>query len=117
MFYFLFEGNFPSTSPRGGAYIWRGDLTEVFCVTGLRGLFSEFFRYMEIERERHLLKDLPLKYVFYFLCCYQSDRVYPLCKKGKPDEELSRFPGGPPLTYIPVLTPHPERPSGKPSNS
>ena len=26
LFYFVFEGNFPST-PRG-AYIWRGDLTE-----------------------------------------------------------------------------------------
>ena len=26
-FYFVFEGNFPSTSPRG-AYIWSGDLTE-----------------------------------------------------------------------------------------
>ena len=29
MFYFVFEGNFPSTSPLG-AYILRGDLTEVF---------------------------------------------------------------------------------------
>ena len=28
-FYFVFEGNFPSTSLRG-AYIWRGDLTEGF---------------------------------------------------------------------------------------
>ena len=28
-FYFVFEGNFPSTSP-WGAYIWRGDLTEGF---------------------------------------------------------------------------------------
>ena len=27
LFYFGFEGNFPSTSPRR-AYIWRGDLTE-----------------------------------------------------------------------------------------
>ena len=27
LFYFVFEGNFPSTS-RLGAYIWRGDLTE-----------------------------------------------------------------------------------------
>ena len=26
LFYFVLEGNFPSTSPRG-AYIWRGDLT------------------------------------------------------------------------------------------
>ena len=29
LFYFVLEGNFPSTSPRG-AYIWRGDLTEGF---------------------------------------------------------------------------------------
>ena len=29
LFYFVFEGNFPSTSPPG-AYIWRGDLTEGF---------------------------------------------------------------------------------------
>ena len=29
LFYFVFEGNFPSTSPRG-TYIWRGDLTEGF---------------------------------------------------------------------------------------
>ena len=40
LFYFVFEGNFPSTSPRG-AYIWRGDLTEGFCVTGLGGLYLE----------------------------------------------------------------------------
>ena len=39
-FYFVFEGSFPSTSPRG-AYIWRGYLTEVFCVTSLRGLYKE----------------------------------------------------------------------------
>ena len=53
LFYFVFEDNFPSTSPRG-AYIWRDDLTEGFCVTGLGGLifggaytwrvlFSEFY--------------------------------------------------------------------------
>ena len=53
LFYSVFEGNFPSTSPRG-AYIWRGDLTEGFFSLpfwGLifgraytwRGLFSEFY--------------------------------------------------------------------------
>ena len=53
LFYFVFEGNFPSTSPRG-AYIWRGDLTEgflcyrfgelIFGETYIwRGLFSEFY--------------------------------------------------------------------------
>ena len=29
LFHFVFEGNFPSTNPRG-AYIWRDDLTEDF---------------------------------------------------------------------------------------
>ena len=56
LFYFVFEGNFPSTSPRG-AYIWR-----VFCVTGLgayiwRGLYMEgrifgILRYVNISRMR-----------------------------------------------------------------
>ena len=54
LFYYIFEGNFPCTSPQG-AYIWRGDLTEGFLryrFGGLvfgwaytwRGLFSEFYR-------------------------------------------------------------------------
>ena len=53
LFYFVFEGNFPSTSP-WGAYICRADLTEGFVrhrFEGLifggaytwRGLFSEFY--------------------------------------------------------------------------
>ena len=53
LFYFVFEDNFPSTSP-WGAYIWRGDLTEGFLryrFGGLifggaytwRGSFSEFY--------------------------------------------------------------------------
>ena len=49
--YFVFEGNFPSTSPRE-AYIWRGDLTEGFLryrfgglIFGEGFLFSEFLRY------------------------------------------------------------------------
>ena len=53
LFYYVFEGNFPSTSLQG-AYIWRGDLTEGFLYYefgGLifggaytwRGLFSEFY--------------------------------------------------------------------------
>ena len=52
LFYFVFEGNFPSASPR--AYIWRGDLTEGFLryefgrlIFGgaytRTGLFSEFY--------------------------------------------------------------------------
>ena len=67
LFYFLFEGNFPSTSPRG-AYIWRGDLMEGFLryrFGGLifggaytwRGLFSEFYGMINksIDHENYLI--------------------------------------------------------------
>ena len=37
LFYFVFEGNFPSTSPQW-AYIWRGDLMEGFLRYWFRGL-------------------------------------------------------------------------------
>ena len=54
LFYFAFEGNFQVQAPGGGAYIWRGDLTEGFLryeFGGLifggaytwRGLFLEFY--------------------------------------------------------------------------
>ena len=38
LFYFVFEGNFPSKSPRG-AYIWRGDVTEGFLRYRFGGLY------------------------------------------------------------------------------
>ena len=41
LFYFVLEGNFRVQSPGRGGYIWTGDLTEVFCVTSLRGLYLE----------------------------------------------------------------------------
>ena len=37
LFYFVFEGNLQVQAP-GGAYIWRGDLTEGFLVPSLGGL-------------------------------------------------------------------------------
>ena len=54
LFYFVFEGNFPSTSSPGD-YIWKGDLTEGFLryrFGGLvlwRGLFSEFYGISHFE--------------------------------------------------------------------
>ena len=40
LFYFVFESKFRVQALRG-AYIRRGDLTEAFCVTILRGLYLE----------------------------------------------------------------------------
>ena len=43
LFYFVFEGNFPSTSPpRGGGLILGGAIyRRVFCLTGLGGSYLE----------------------------------------------------------------------------
>ena len=46
LFYFVFEGNFSSTSPRG-AYIWRGDLTEGFMRYRFGGAYIWRGLYME----------------------------------------------------------------------
>ena len=45
LFYSVFEGNFPRTSPRG-ASIWRGDLTEGFLRYRFGGLMfgGAYFR-------------------------------------------------------------------------
>ena len=45
LFYFVFEGNFPSTGPRG-ANIWRGDLTDGFLRYRIGGLIhgGAYFR-------------------------------------------------------------------------
>ena len=43
LFYFVFEGNFPTTSPRG-AYFRKGDLTESFeCYEFGRLIFGEAY--------------------------------------------------------------------------
>ena len=57
LFYFVFEVNFPSTSPRR-AYIWRGDLTEDFLRYLLGGLYLEglifgILRYMKWNKSNY----------------------------------------------------------------
>ena len=46
LFYFVFEGNFPRTSP-WGAYIWRGYLTEGFLRYRFWGAYIWRGLYME----------------------------------------------------------------------
>ena len=76
LFYFVFEGNFPSTSPRG-AYIWTGDLTEGFLRYGFgglifgraytwRGLFSEFSGNVQTLRTQWSVKT-SARYFSFFL--------------------------------------------------
>ena len=64
-------------------------------------------------RESHLRKDLPLKYIFCLSCCYQEGCIHPKCKEGNPSEETSWYPGGPPLSFIPIPTADPKRCYGR----
>ena len=77
LFYFVFEGNFPSTSPRG-AYIWRGHLTERLLRYRLgggaylwRGLYMErlIFRILSyIFKYTYLIKSCVfVAFLLYFL--------------------------------------------------
>ena len=59
LFYFVFEGNFPSTSPRG-AYIRRGDLTEGFFRYRFGGLiFGRPYTWM-IYTNRNFSSSFPV---------------------------------------------------------
>ena len=55
LFYYIFEGKFPSTSSQG-AYIWRGDLTEGFLRYRFRGLIfgGAYFRNFTVLNENKL---------------------------------------------------------------
>ena len=43
LYFTLYLTEIPKDKPPLGAYIWRGDLTEGFCVTSLGGLYLEGF--------------------------------------------------------------------------
>ena len=83
LFYFVFEGNFSSTNPRG-AYIWRGDLTDGFLrhrIGGLifgraytwRGLFSKFYGILQKKMVAILkvkCKTAFFCFVFFVVCLF-----------------------------------------------
>lgn len=62
-------------------------------------------------RKNHMVCGLP-SYVFFLLCCFQSDCPHPRCKLGVPTMPLLWYPDGPPLSHLPFPVPDPERPWG-----
>ena len=65
LFYFVFEGNFPSTSPRG-AYIRRGDLTQGFLRYWFGGLIhggAFFFGILRYKINRMIMSSFR-KYLY-----------------------------------------------------
>lgn len=76
---------------------------------------DEFQRIKQIwdVRETHLRKDLPIKYILCLTCCYKESCIHPLCKEGEPSDDVRWYPGGPPMSFIPLPTPDPNRCYGR----
>ena len=79
LFYFVFDGNFPSTSPRG-AYIWSGDLTEGFLSYRFGGLIlmvglihgRAYFRNFTV-RDKLKCNNIHFFVIFIpIMCCFDE---------------------------------------------
>ncbi len=62
-------------------------------------------------RANHMVSGLP-SYVFFLLCCYKKDCPHPRCQAGPPQTISTWYPGGPPLSHLPLPIPDKERPWG-----
>ena len=74
-------------------------------------LYKYFCDVQDVQK-RHMKKNLPSN-IFQLLSCYEEDCTHPICQKGKPDEEMTWFEGGPPLSFIPLPIPDCSSCSGK----
>ena len=45
-------------------------------------------------------------------CCYQPDCTHPVCQSGHPSSTVCWYPGGYPVSYLPLPVPDSERPWG-----
>ena len=72
--------------------------------------FAYFDKVTEVKR-RHQMGGLPSQYLFYLVCCFQSDCPHPVCRNGE-RTCMRWFDNGPPVTSVPLPTPDPSRPWG-----
>ena len=63
LFYFVFEGNFPSTSPQG-AYIWKSDFMEGFLHYWFGGLIFRGANFRKFTVCEMLQMTLPIAFGF-----------------------------------------------------
>lgn len=73
-------------------------------------LFSYFKKIWDM-RSRHMVKNLPKKYVFALLPCYKTDCIHPVCSNGK-YKDMAWYKDGPLLSLIPFPIRDPDFPWG-----
>ena len=64
------------------------------------------------RNQHNIVKGLPSFYIFFLRCCHQPECEHPICHSGEPPATLHWYPGGPPITHIPLPVPDPARPWG-----
>ena len=52
-----------------------------------------------------MITGLLSNYIFMLLPCYEVDCPYPVSSAGKPAEKPTWYPGGPPLSLLPLPIP------------
>lgn len=69
-----------------------------------------YFKMIWDVRNRHIVPNLPEKYVFMLLPCFQKDCPHKVCAQGK--KNWYWYDGGPSLSVLPLPVPDPQRPWG-----
>ncbi len=64
-------------------------------------------------RNRHIVPNLPVQYIFFLTCCFSRDCPHPVCQAGEQSTPLKWYSNGPPITHLLLPVPDPERPWGK----
>ena len=70
-----------------------------------------YFQKVWNVRQRHMVPGLPAQYIFLLVCCFVEGCPHPLCQNQQPTQ-MSWFPGGPSVRWIPTPVPDAKRPWG-----
>ncbi len=91
--------------PNSDVYQEKGELLRIFLKGSqakrnlLKIEYPEAYKEMEVIwniKLNHTANNVPSRYVFQLLCCYNSS-AHPICQTGKPDNEDVWYTGRPPL--------------------
>ena len=78
-------------------------------------LYADFELIWKV-RSNHMVCGLP-SHIFFLKCCYKNSCPHPRCQGGPPSDTLLWYPGGPPISQLPLPVPDTERPWGNTCSS